>query len=81
MSRCVAYRDVRGVPPASPLGSRFGRVAAAVVVVVAEVEVSTVEVRERSSRCGSAEMNLTRNHEVSGSIPRLAQWVKNSALL
>ena len=33
-----------------------------------------------SSCCGTAEMNLTRNHEVSGSIPDLAQWVKDLAL-
>ena len=29
--------------------------------------------RSRSSHCGSEEMNLTRDHEVVGSIPGLAQ--------
>ena len=31
-------------------------------------------------RRGAAETNLTRNHEVSGSIPGLAHWVKDPAL-
>ena len=35
----------------------------------------------RSSRRGSVVNNLLRNHEVEGSIPSLAQWVKDLALL
>ena len=33
-----------------------------------------------SSRRGPTEMNLTRNHEVLGSIPGLMKWVKNLEL-
>ena len=42
-----------------------------------------VQVKKRawSSYGGTVEMNPTRNHEVSGSIPGLTQWVKDLVFL
>ena len=37
----------------------------------------TKNLQKRSSHCGSAETNLTRNNGIAGSIPGLAQWVKD----
>ena len=34
----------------------------------------------RSSHLGASETNPTGNHEVEGSIPRLAQWFKDPVL-
>ena len=37
-------------------------------------------IKPRSSHCGAAETNLTRNHEVVGLIPGLTQRVKDLVL-
>ena len=41
---------------------------------------SLLKLKKRSSHCGTAETNLTRNHEVAGLIPDIDQWVKDLAL-
>ena len=38
------------------------------------------KMKMRSSHCGAVETNLTRNDEVAGWIPGLAQWVKDPVL-
>ena len=43
--------------------------------------IETVKKKSGSFHHGSVVNNPTRNHEVSGSIPGLAQWVKDPALL
>ena len=40
-----------------------------------------LERENRSSHRSAVEVNPTRNHEIVGSIPGLAQWVKDLALL
>ena len=38
------------------------------------------EEKGRTSCRGAVEINLTRNHQVAGSIPGLTQWVKDLVL-
>ena len=55
-----------------------------IVVVVIQVysfaEICRIKCLGVSSHCGAVEKNLTRNHEVSGLIPGLAQWAKDVVL-
>ena len=46
----------------------------------ANVYLKNREEKKGSSRCGAAEMNPTRNHEVVGLIPGLTQWLKDLML-
>ena len=45
-----------------------------------EYSLVLLQVIYRSSCCGAVEMNSTRNHEVEGLIPGLAQWAKDPVL-
>ena len=46
----------------------------------ATISIFTKAVYSWSSHRGAVETNLTRNHDVLGLIPGLAQWVKDLAL-
>ena len=54
-----------------------GRSNGRIVISESAYIVTIVTKIYRCSCCGAVQMNLTSNHEVSGSIPVLAQWVRD----
>ena len=67
--------------PVTPGSVRLGCVALGKTLPVSGPQFLQQRLALWSSRHGSVEMNPTRNHEDAGSIPGLAQWVKDPALL
>ena len=54
---------------------------AAIITVPNDGRENMLILNDRSSRCGSAVMNLTSMHEDAGSIPCLGQWLQDPVLL
>ena len=64
----------------NPLSYLMGMIIVAALQGCYKNQINTYKLL-RSSHRDAAEMNPTRNHEVVGSIPGLAQWVTDLALL
>ena len=65
-----------------PLIPCHGAVSPSFIRCLPSMSVSKVWIKSWlwSSHCGATETNLTRNHEVAGSIPGFTWWVKDLAL-